>query len=75
MILVYLETLVMATQCNFNFFLYNLCTLKTYHYIMYSDHDPFISPTVGANTGEDMLPMPSQQVVQGMQKQPLNNGK
>ena len=43
--------------------------------MMYSDHDPFRPPTVGANTGEDMLPMPSQQVVQGMQKQPLNNGK
>ena len=43
--------------------------------MMYTGREPFRVPTVGANPGEDMLPMPSQQVVQGMQKQPLNNGK
>ena len=43
--------------------------------MLYTSRDPFGVPTVGANPVEDMLPLPSQLVVQGMQKQPLNNGK
>ena len=48
---------------------------KTYCHVIYTGPNMFGGPTIGANPEMDMLSISLSQVGQGMQQQPLTDGK